>query len=127
MQSALTTSRTAVFSPRTAVRSQVRSIWRGFANQFYSLCFYTSVLIIKSCHHYLRTHGDKLSRAHSSVDHEKIVGFVLQARRSIAVYAAARPLWQPGGTPPAHLDGSLPGDFGFDPLNLGSNKAALDW
>ncbi len=48
-------------------------------------------------------------------------------RRSVAVYAAARPLWQPGGTPPAHLDGSLPGDFGFDPLNLGANKAALEW
>ena len=30
-------------------------------------------------------------------------------------------------TPPAHLDGSLPGDFGFDPLNLGVNKEALDW
>lgn len=95
----------------------------------------------------------------------------LQARRSVAVYAAARPLWQPGGTPPAHLDGSLPGeaplepasrpgsfggslehargvlehamltpppmltlrcsahagDFGFDPLNLGSDPTALDW
>lgn len=45
----------------------------------------------------------------------------------MAVYAAARPLWQPGSTPPAHLDGSLPADFGFDPLNLGSDKAALDW
>lgn len=41
--------------------------------------------------------------------------------------ATSRPLWQPGSTPPAHLDGSLPGDFGFDPLNLGSNAAALDW
>ena len=52
----------------------------------------------------------------------------VQARRSaVTVYAAARPLWQPGSTPPAHLDGSLPGDFGFDPLNLGANKAALDW
>ena len=50
-----------------------------------------------------------------------------QARRAVAVYAAARPLWQPGGTAPAHLDGSLPGDFGFDPLNLGANPAALDW
>lgn len=41
----------------------------------------------------------------------------LQARRagrsSVAVQAANRPLWQPGVTPPAHLDGSLPGDFGF--------------
>lgn len=53
--------------------------------------------------------------------------FLLQARRSVAVYAAARPLWQPGGTAPAHLDGSLPGDYGFDPLNLGANAKALDW
>lgn len=51
----------------------------------------------------------------------------MQARRSVAVYAAARPLWQPGGTAPAHLDGTLPGDYGFDPLNLGANEKALDW
>ena len=38
----------------------------------------------------------------------------LQARRSaVAVQASTRPLWQPGTTPPAHLDGSMPGDFGF--------------
>ncbi|KAL4445808.1 hypothetical protein ABPG77_009007 [Micractinium sp. CCAP 211/92] len=49
------------------------------------------------------------------------------SRSSVAVQAANRPLWQPGVTPPAHLDGSLPGDFGFDPLNLGANPAALDW
>lgn len=30
-----------------------------------------------------------------------------------------RPLWFPGSTPPPWLDGSLPGDFGFDPLGLG--------
>ena len=52
---------------------------------------------------------------------------MLQARGAVKVYAAARPLWQPGSAPPKHLDGSLPGDFGFDPLNLGSNKAALEW
>eukprot|EP00887_Chlorella_sp_A99_P004568 scaffold4.g4568.t1 len=51
----------------------------------------------------------------------------VQARRSVVVNAVSRPLWQPGSTPPAHLDGSLPGDLGFDPLNLGANKAALDW
>jgi len=27
--------------------------------------------------------------------------------------------WCPGSDAPAHLDGSLPGDFGFDPLGLG--------
>jgi len=29
-----------------------------------------------------------------------------------------RPIWFPGSTPPEWLDGSLPGDFGFDPLGL---------
>lgn len=43
---------------------------------------------------------------------------------SSKVYAAAaadpdRPLWFPGSVPPPWLDGSLPGDFGFDPLGLG--------
>lgn len=38
-----------------------------------------------------------------------------------------RALWLPGSTPPAHLDGSLPGDFGFDPLGLGANKESLRW
>jgi len=31
-----------------------------------------------------------------------------------------RPLWFPGSSPPEWLDGSLPGDFGFDPLGLGT-------
>lgn len=30
-----------------------------------------------------------------------------------------RPLWFPGSSAPEWLDGSLPGDFGFDPLGLG--------
>lgn len=30
-----------------------------------------------------------------------------------------RPLWFPGSSPPEWLDGSIPGDFGFDPLGLG--------
>jgi hypothetical protein len=28
---------------------------------------------------------------------------------------------------PAHLDGSLPGDFGFDPMSLGTDKFKLKW
>ena len=34
--------------------------------------------------------------------------------------------WCPGADVPKHLDGSLPGDYGYDPLNLGSDPAALD-
>ncbi|KAK3034516.1 hypothetical protein RJ639_032505 [Escallonia herrerae] len=38
-----------------------------------------------------------------------------------------RPLWFPGSSPPEWLDGSLPGDFGFDPLGLGSDPELLQW
>ncbi|KAF8657815.1 hypothetical protein HU200_059977 [Digitaria exilis] len=38
-----------------------------------------------------------------------------------------RPIWFPGATPPPWLDGSLPGDFGFDPLGLGSEPEQLRW
>nr|GMD79394.1 chlorophyll A-B binding protein 7, chloroplastic [Ipomoea batatas] len=32
-----------------------------------------------------------------------------------------------GSTPPPWLDGSLPGDFGFDPLGLASDPESLKW
>lgn len=35
--------------------------------------------------------------------------------------------WFPGTMAPAYLDGSLPGDFGFDPLRLGEDPAKLSW
>ncbi|KAI5068397.1 hypothetical protein GOP47_0016742 [Adiantum capillus-veneris] len=38
-----------------------------------------------------------------------------------------RRLWLPGLDPPAHLNGTLPGDFGFDPLELGKEPEALQW
>ncbi|XWS26567.1 hypothetical protein CRYUN_Cryun26dG0041700 [Craigia yunnanensis] len=38
-----------------------------------------------------------------------------------------RQLWFPGSTPPEWLVGSLPGDFGFDPLGLGSDPESLKW
>ncbi|KAG5133072.1 hypothetical protein JHK82_024260 [Glycine max] len=38
-----------------------------------------------------------------------------------------RPLWFPGSSPPEWLDGSLPGDFGFDPLGLGKQVLLLPW
>ena len=44
------------------------------------------------------------------------------SRSAASVRAVAadpdRPIWFPGSTPPEWLDGSLPGDFGFDPLGL---------
>eukprot|EP00238_Polyblepharides_amylifera_P001194 CAMPEP_0196572120 /NCGR_PEP_ID=MMETSP1081-20130531/2217_1 /TAXON_ID=36882 /ORGANISM="Pyramimonas amylifera, Strain CCMP720" /LENGTH=268 /DNA_ID=CAMNT_0041889325 /DNA_START=104 /DNA_END=910 /DNA_ORIENTATION=- len=38
-----------------------------------------------------------------------------------------RAMWLPGSEAPAHLDGSMAGDFGFDPLNLGADSEALSW
>merc|ERR1712093_605504 len=35
--------------------------------------------------------------------------------------------WLPGSQAPAHLDGSLPGDFVFDPLGLGKQPQTLKW
>ena len=49
------------------------------------------------------------------------------AVQPVAARAASRPLWLPGSTAPKHLDGSMPGDYGFDPLNLGEDKDALAW
>jgi len=37
----------------------------------------------------------------------------------------SRAAWLPGSYAPSYLDGSLPGDFGFDPLGLGKSPAAL--
>jgi Chlorophyll A-B binding protein len=39
------------------------------------------------------------------------------ARQCVAARAKAGN-WLPGADSPAHLDGSLPGDYGFDPLGL---------
>ncbi|XP_042392101.1 photosystem I chlorophyll a/b-binding protein 5, chloroplastic-like [Zingiber officinale] len=38
-----------------------------------------------------------------------------------------RPTWLPGLDPPPHLDGTLAGDFGFDPLGLGVEPDSLRW
>jgi len=51
----------------------------------------------------------------------------VKAERAQVVVNAQRKLWLPGSKPPAHLDGSLPGDFGFDPLNLGKDPSALSY
>lgn len=53
---------------------------------------------------------------------------VRSPRDRVVVRASAqRATWLPGLDPPAHLDGTLPGDFGFDPLGLGEEPAALKW
>lgn len=52
---------------------------------------------------------------------------VSSGNRTVKTACAARPMWLPGFAAPAHLDGSMPGDFGFDPLNLGADPEALTW
>eukprot|EP00884_Botryococcus_braunii_P004042 jgi/Botrbrau1/13639/Bobra.0373s0013.1 len=48
-------------------------------------------------------------------------------RSRMVVCAAARPLWLPGVEPPKYLNGSLPGDYGFDPFRLAEDPKALKW
>jgi len=50
-----------------------------------------------------------------------------QAGGKTSSYDANRISWFPGSELPAHLDGTLPGDFGFDPLSLGRDKENLRW
>ncbi|KAJ1397395.1 Chlorophyll A-B binding protein [Sesbania bispinosa] len=47
--------------------------------------------------------------------------------RRICVAAQQRPTWLPGLDPPPYLDGTLAGDFGFDPLGLGEDPESLRW
>ena len=51
----------------------------------------------------------------------------VQRAHRVNVRATDRPVWNPGNPAPAWLDGSLPGDFGFDPLGLGSDPDALKY
>lgn len=41
--------------------------------------------------------------------------------RNVQVAASSRTIWLPEAKIPAHLNGSMPGDNGFDPLGLGQN------
>ena len=50
-----------------------------------------------------------------------------QARSVRVAAAASRPTWLPNVTPPKYLDGTLAGDFGFDPLGLGADPQRLKW
>nr|QGW67519.1 light-harvesting chlorophyll a/b-binding protein [Hevea brasiliensis] len=43
------------------------------------------------------------------------------------VHAQQRPTWLPGLDPPPYLDGTLAGDYGFDPLGLGEDPESLKW
>jgi len=50
----------------------------------------------------------------------------VRATGRVAMKVVARDAaWLPGSEAPAYLDGSLPGDYGFDPLALGKSPAVL--
>ncbi|KAF8068420.1 LHCA4 [Scenedesmus sp. PABB004] len=51
----------------------------------------------------------------------------IAAWRNKQASSSSRPSWFPGTKFPAHLDGTLPGDHGFDPLRLGVDPAKLKW
>jgi len=52
---------------------------------------------------------------------------VAVSRSVVSVAASDRPMWKMNATAPAHLDGTLPGDYGFDPLGLGVDPDRLKW
>lgn len=53
-------------------------------------------------------------------------GVASASQRSVRLSVAARDApWLPGTTAPEYLDGSLPCDYGFDPLGLGKDPANL--
>mmetsp|Transcript_35648 Transcript_35648/g.42945 ORF Transcript_35648/g.42945 Transcript_35648/m.42945 type:complete len:233 (-) Transcript_35648:113-811(-) len=49
------------------------------------------------------------------------------ASRGPLAVKAEKKMWLPGMSSPAYLDGSIPGDYGFDPLGLGSDPDRLKW
>jgi len=49
------------------------------------------------------------------------------ARPSVAAGVASRPLWAPNVKAPEYLDGTLAGDYGWDPLGLGKDETARRW
>lgn len=52
----------------------------------------------------------------------------VRSRSTVRVQASSsRPLWLPDAKAPAHLNGSLAGDSGFDPLGLGQDADRLKW
>ena len=52
---------------------------------------------------------------------------VKRGARVVPKAGKSLPAWYPGITRPKYLDGSLPGDYGFDPLKLGTEPDQLKW
>ncbi|KAK9803122.1 hypothetical protein WJX73_007428 [Symbiochloris irregularis] len=69
----------------------------------------------------------KLLSSTSSVGAPRLAPHAARNVRAQAASLPDRPLWYPGREPPAHLDGTLPGDFGFDPLGLSADEEKRAW
>lgn len=71
-----------------------------------------------------RLEADKLRLKEESLQRERER---VDARRTIKWYGPDRPKWlDPFRTPvPLHLNGTLPGDYGYDPLSLGKDPSKL--
>lgn len=63
----------------------------------------------------------------ASLNTAQIGGSRRGIRYRTLVRAQERETWLPGLDPPHYLDGSLAGDFGFDPLGLGEDPKSLKW
>jgi len=50
-----------------------------------------------------------------------------RAGANVAARAAGREMWYPGAEAPSHLNGTLLGDYGFDPLRLGTDPERLKY
>eukprot|EP00854_Cymbomonas_tetramitiformis_P014409 gene14409-17039_t len=55
----------------------------------------------------------------------QVARFSVVAREGRSGYET--PMWYIGADAPSYLDGTLPGDYGFDPLGLGSDPERLKW
>merc|ERR1712144_100688 len=70
----------------------------------------------------------------NAVGHSSVSSLCVSSRgerRAVVTRAGSvqegRPMWLPGVSSPPHLDGSMQGDSGFDPLGLGANPDRLKW
>ena len=71
----------------------------------------------------------RLSASTASVKGRSLVSSSRSAvRRHVAANAGKdREMWYPGAKAPSYLDGSMAGDYGFDPLRLGANKNLINY
>ncbi|MCD7471822.1 hypothetical protein HAX54_012503 [Datura stramonium] len=90
------------------------AVGRGFQVLAFSGSFFHGKSICKTC---VAVKGIKRTAR---------TGHSLRPCRTV-IQAQQRPTWLPGLDPPPHLDGTLAGDFGFDPLGIGEDPESLRW